>query len=291
MQDWKSLLEDLRGLLKGNLWIVWVVVGCVALAIALLTGLSALGSSRPKDPSGSAATTTAAESDDTSDIDTSDDQAAKPSDEQQRAIDAYTSEERDVIATMKSTPWFTPQNKKVTFGDTSYTLDGTAPRPYAITAVKVGQESSQTVRDNVEITVKTQETTFSVIDETGRTTICTLTTMTDQNGTTRSITGSAFADGATIAAYAAASKIDFQLPGELAGALKNNKDGLNAELRKWASANAPAASKATWDNRATYDYRTNEIIFDLTLNDTVSTKLKVTYSVDKNSFKVEKESD
>ena len=290
MQIFKSLLEDLSVVLKKNKWIVWCALGIIVALVAffmIMGGVSSLARSRSNGRA-SATTQETGQAADTSALSGgfAVDPGVKLTDAQQAAIDSYTSEERSIIEELVSLPWFTPSNEKVTIGDTSFTFAGAAPKSYAITAVKVGEKRTESAADNVTVTNTVQDTNFSIIDGDGKTSLCTFTGRTGPAGTTRTLDGTPFVNGSTLTAYQSASELDLELPDELSSAIGGDKDGLLAAVRKWATDNAPAASLARWDQRLTNDYQSKTVSFTLTLNDTSTTKVKVTYRTDLKTFAI-----
>lgn len=288
MQIFKSLIEDLALVLKRNKWILWCVLG-IAFALVvfflIMGGVSDLARSRSQNQATASTTEAAATGGPAAAVNGS----AELTDAQRAAIDTYSNDERSVIQELKSLPWFTPSNKKVAFSDSSYSFDGGRAMPYAITAVMLGDPKTVTDEDNVTVTNVVQETTFSVIDGKGKTTLCTLRTTKGDVGTMRTLEGSPFAGGESLTAYQAASELDVEVPDSLSSLIGGDKDGLVTVLRKWASDNAPAASLARWDQKATIDYSAGQVTFLLTLNDTVSTTVKVTYRTELKTFAVDRD--
>lgn len=286
MDNWKSLFEDLRDLVGKNLWAVGLGVGCLVLVGAIFMGAQAIaGASAPdKEPGAetAAATTDEAETE----------QAPKPSatltDEQAKVVAAYGEDQKALASALASLPWVTPKGSKVTFSeDGAWTGTDNETHPFAISAVAKPTTSTETVRDNVQVTVTTKTTSFSVLTEDGKTTICTLNETTDQNGTSRTLMDTPFADGSALTAHQAADTLSLDVPDALAQSVGGHTDELVAAVRRWTTANAPSASAATWDGTTRNDYKGGKVAFDLALNDGSSTKLTVTYTTKDAAFDVQ----
>lgn len=281
MDDLKSLLEDLRELAGKNKTVVIAAAAAVALVIIVLGGISALRSSRGK-AEGPAATTEAATTDATTgEVDVP---MATPTEEQSRLISSYGADEQDLIGTLSSLPWVSPRGAKVSFSTSSYVDTDNEAHAYAISAVSKPETTTETARDNVVTSVTISKSTFAVLDDEGKTTICDLNVITDNNGTTRTITGSPFASGETLTAMESARELSMDVPQQLSDALGGKGDELVSALRRWATANVPAASRAKWDSTSTADYSAGTVSFDLALNDMSSTRVKVTYDTAKGTF-------
>lgn len=283
MDDLKSLLDDLRELAKKNLWLIGIV-GAVAVGlVVVLVGMSALSASRAKAGTEPAATTEAA----TTEAATDAVPEATPTEEQAKLISSYTSDQSDLVGTLASLPWVTPKGSKVTFSKDAYVDVDNKVHAYAVSAVSKPETTTASLKDNVVTTVTIEKSTFSVLDDEGKTYLCELNVMTDNNGTTRTITGSPFADGETVTAMESATELTLDVPQSLSDLVGGKADALVAQVRKWATANAPAASIARWDQKSTEDHEAGTVKFQLTLNDQLSTKVDVTYDSKASTFDIQ----
>lgn len=292
MQIFKSLLEDIALVIKGNRWIVYIALSVgvgLVLLFSMMNGLSKLAASRGSQStaalSGEAETDVSASGPEVGSYDI--DESTKPTDEQVRTIQAYGSAEKAIVDTFGSMAWVTSSEKQVRFRGTTFSFDGGERQTYAITAIKQGEPQALTFTDNTTTTYTSQTTTLSVLGQDGKTSICTLEKRTEADGVFWTLIGSPFADGASLSAVVPAKDFSMEVPDELADQIGGDRDGLVKAMRDWASKNSPAATSGTWDSSVTINWRKGSVSFIVVLNDAKSTNVKVWYSQTTKQFSIE----
>lgn len=285
LQDWKQLMKDVREALLAHAWMLYTVVGIAAVLALGTVATCTVAHMRTDEPTGPAATSGAADGDEAGETPAEpDDSDAEPTDEQRRAIDSYGEAERTLVTTLGQAGWATASGAKVTFGERDYTDTDNSRHAYAITGVKVGEPQTETLTDNVEVTVTMQDTVFSLLDTGGRTWLCTYS-VTQSNGmTVRTIKDGPFASGQVISETNTGNELEVDVPDELAAQVGGKADALTSAIRRWAGESAPAATKATWDQSWRVDAQAGTTTIGFTLNDSASTKLTVTYHAKDGSF-------
>lgn len=291
MDIFKSLIEDIIEVTKKNRWIVFTALGVGIALVLFFMIMSGVGELAKRHNEASQSVTTEAVTEDADGIEAttySVDESSNPTDEQRKAIDAYGADERSLLDVLSSMTWVGPSGKPVKFSGTTYTFDGSDKSPFAITAVSKGDPVAATFTDNETVSYTDQTTMMSVLDQDGKTTICTLTKRIDDSGASWTLVGSPFADGETLTAKAAAASFSMDISPDLANLIGNDTNGVNKAIKAWSTDNAPSATSGTWDGSVKIDWRENVTSFDVMLNDASNTKVTVWYNMTSKGFAVEK---
>lgn len=273
MQLWKYLAQDFKAALKENPWLGRSFVAIFAGLIVLIT-LSQVARVNNNKAASTARTSIVTTTESSETIE----EASNLSDEQKSYYETYDSDEKELLETLCSGDWYTSSGDRLEFSETNFKLNDAENQPFVVTSVDAEAPTTTTFSDNVEVSATEQKVTFAIMLKDGSIKLCHYTETVTDNTTTRTLNSEVFGASAfteiassTRLLLSASSNLD-----NLIGSTNTQK--LTNQLIDWCSTNAPAASKATWDEYAEVDYKGGVTIFKLLLNDPQSITVVVTYS-------------
>lgn len=270
MDNLKSLIEDIRSVVRGNGMIVACTLGGVALAAALILGLGALGGKGGPGAEPSPET-------EGSPMEAGDAQAKI-----EETTSSYGEDVKGVTKTLSAAPWKGTDGRTVTFAEDGTAFDDGSRHAFAITTIRDTSSSG-----SLKATKGTTETALSILSDDGQNSIATLRVTIDDGGTTRTLTGLPFApEGVTLTQDSPAKALKLTGQPGLSDIMGANPAALEAKVRAWASGSAPAATEASWDGTSTTDFSSGRTTVTLSLNDEARTKVAVTYDQRQNAIYV-----
>ena len=275
MQLWKDLLSDISSVIHENQWIrrgLLAIVGFIVLAA--LVGALASANSRGQRQEPAPGTT----------------ESASLTSEQRRLVNGYDEKAKATISLLESSEWYDPAGNELRFTDDTFEVGSGSQETFAISAMRASEPRTETFTDNETTTSVTTETTMTLLLADGSSEIATLDESKVDDKVSWTLACDAFGTRQFVA-YPASSEMTVDAGGledRLQAAMGGSTDRLTAELRAWADDNCAVASRATWDGKASYDYKNDTVELTLVLDDPSQTRVSVIFNGKSDVIHVEK---